>query len=132
MHTDYQCDKINVEVVRDIITELKENNFWITTSEEVHKWFLVKEQLEVKTEQRGSSRIAVTISNPGISVASNVIICVDLNIKADNISIESEVIGRRGAAFSHQRGSEIINLYIDDLQPNEVRTIYIDIDQILS
>jgi hypothetical protein len=132
IHTDSQCEITNIEVVRDVITELKKKNFWITTSEEVQKWYLVKDQLEVSTKQTGSSRVAVTISNPGDKVASNVIIRVDLNIKAENISIESEIIGRKSAAFSHQRGSEILNLLIDSLQPNESRTIYIDIDQILS
>jgi peptidoglycan/xylan/chitin deacetylase (PgdA/CDA1 family) len=132
MHTDSQCDEKNVGVVKDVINELKEKKFWITTSEEVQNWFLIKDNLEIRTEQTGSSRVAVTISNPGGYVASNVIIQVDLNIEADNISIESEAIGKKSAAFSHQRGSEIINLYINHLQPNETRTIYIDIDQILS
>jgi peptidoglycan/xylan/chitin deacetylase (PgdA/CDA1 family) len=132
MHTDYQCDKKNIGVVRDVITELKEKKFWITTSEEIQKWYLVKDKLEINTEQRGSSRVVVTISNPGVDIASKVIIHVDLNNKADNISVETEVIGTKRAAFSHQSGSEIINLYIDDLRPHESRTFYIVIDQILS
>ena len=130
MHTNYQCTKKNIGVVRDVINELKEKKFWITTSEKIQEWYRVKDYLEIKTEQRGNSRVVVTISNPGVDVASKIIIYVDLNDKADNISIESEFIGTRKAAFSHQRGSGIINLYINDLQPNESRTFYIDIEQI--
>lgn len=132
MHTNYQCDEKNIGVVKDVISDLKEKKFWIATSEEIQKWYRIKDNLELKTEQRGNSRVVVTISNPGVNVASKIIIYVDLNDKADNISIESEFIGTRKAAFSHQRGSGIINLYINDLQPNESRTFYIDIEQIYS
>ena len=131
MHTDYQCDIKNIGVVSDVINELKEKKFWITTSEELQEWYRVKDYLEIRTEQSGDSRVVVTISNPGVEVASKIIIHVDLNNNAKNISIDTESIGAKKAAFSHQRGSEIVNLYIEDLRPNESRTFYIDFDQIL-
>lgn len=130
MHSDYQCKLENINVVKDIILELKDKNFWITTAENIQKWYLAKDYLEIKTERRGKSRVAVTISNPGIETATDIAIFVDLNIKAENISIETEVIGTKIATYMHQSGSEFINLYIDDLQPNESRTFYIDFEQV--
>ena len=130
MHSDYQCKLENINVVKDIILELKDKNFWITTAENIQKWYLAKDYLEIKTERRGKSRVAVTISNPGIETATDIAIFVDLNIKAENISVETEVIGTKIATYMHQSGSEFINLYIDDLQPNESRTFYIDFEQV--
>ncbi len=132
MHSDYQCKLENINVVKDIILELEDKNFWITTAENIQKWYLVKDYLEIKTERRGKSRVAVTISNPGIETATDIVIYVDLNIKAEHISVETEVIGTKIATYMHQRGSEFLNLYIDDLKPNESRTFYIDYDQIFS
>jgi len=130
MHSDYQCKLENINVVKDIILELKDKNFWITTAENIQKWYLVKDYLEIKTKRRGKSRVAVTISNPGIETATDIVIFVDLNIKAEHISVETEVIGTKIATYMHQSGSEFLNLYIDDLQPNESRTFYIDFDQV--
>jgi peptidoglycan/xylan/chitin deacetylase (PgdA/CDA1 family) len=128
MHTDYQCKLDNINVVKDVINELKKKKFWITTAEEIQDWYNKKDYLEIRSEKRGKSRVALTISNPGEETASNIVIYVDLNNKADHISIETEVIGTKNATYSHQRGSEVLHLYVDDLEPGESRTFYIDYD----
>lgn len=128
LHTDYQCKLDNIEVVRDVIHELKEKKFWITTAEKISKWYQAKNYLEISTEKRGNSRVAVTISNPSEETVSDVVIYVDLNNKADHISIETEVIGTEKATYSHQKGLEIVYLYVDDLKAGESRTFYIDFD----
>lgn len=128
MHTDYQCKLENIDVVKDVIEELKKKNFWITTAEKIYKWYKAKDYLEIRTEKRGKTRVAVTISNPSDDLVSNIVIYVDLNNKAERISIETEVIGKKNATYSHQRGLEILHLYVDDLEAGESRTFYIDFD----
>jgi peptidoglycan/xylan/chitin deacetylase (PgdA/CDA1 family) len=132
MHTDYQCKLENIEVVKDVIEELKKKKFWITTNEKIYKWYKAKDYLEIRSEKRGNSRVAVTISNPSDELVSNIVIYVDLNNKADRISIETEVIGKKNATYSHQRGLEILHLYVDDLEAGESRTFFIDFDMINS
>jgi peptidoglycan/xylan/chitin deacetylase (PgdA/CDA1 family) len=118
MHTDYQCKLENIEVVKDVIKELKKKKFWITTAERIYNWYKAKDYLEIRSEKRGGTRVAVTITNP--------------SDKADRISIETEVIGTKKATYSHQRGLEILHLYVDDLEAGESRTFYIDFDIINS
>jgi len=65
-------------------------------------------------------------------LVSNIVIYIDLNNKADHISIETEVIGKKNATYSHQRGLEILHLYVDDLEAGESRTFFIDFDIINS
>ncbi len=132
MHTNYQCKLENIEVVKDVIEELKKKKFWITTNEKIYKWYKAKDYLEIRSEKRGNTRVAVTISNPSDELVSNIVIYVDLNNKADNISIETEVIGKKNATYSHQRGLEILHLYVDDLEAGESRTFFIDFDIINS
>jgi len=132
MNTDSPSNNQNTEVVNAVISDLKRKKFWIATSEEIQNWQRIRDYLKINSERRSNSRVSVKIFNSGEEVASRIIIYVDLNNKADQISIDTEVIGTKRAAFSHQRGSEIINLYIDDLQPNESRTFIIDFNQISS
>ncbi len=132
MHTDYQCKLENIEVVKDVIEELKKKKFWITTNEKIYKWYKAKDYLEIRSEKRGKSRVAVTITNPSDELVSNIVIYVDLNNKADRIYIETEVIGKKNATYSHQRGLEILHLYVDDLESGESRTFFIDFDIINS
>jgi len=132
MHTDYQCKLENIEVVKDVIAELKKKKFWITTAEKIYKWYKAKDYLEIRSEKRGKSRVAVTISNPSDELLTNIVIYVDLNNKADHISIETEIIGKKTATYSHQRGLEILHLYVDDLEAGESRTFFIDFDIINS
>ncbi len=132
MHTDYQCKLENIEVVKDVIEELKKKKFWITTNEKIYKWYKAKDYLEIRSEKRGKSRVAVTITNPSDELVSNIVIYVDLNNKADRIYIETEVIGKKNATYSHQRGLEILHLYVDDLEAGESRTFFIDFDIINS
>ena len=132
MHTDYQCKLENIEVVKDVIEELKKKKFWITTNEKIYKWYKAKDYLEIRSEKRGNSRVAVTITNPSDELVSNIVIYIDLNNKADHISIETEVIGKKNATYSHQRGLEILHLYVDDLEAGESRTFFIDFDIINS
>ncbi len=132
MHTNYQCKLENIEVVKDVIEELKKKKFWITTNEKIYKWYKAKDYLEIRSEKRGSTRVAVTITNPSDELVSNIVIYIDLNNKADHISIETEVIGKKNATYSHQRGLEILHLYVDDLEAGESRTFFIDFDIINS
>ncbi len=132
MHTDYQCKLENIEVVKDVIEELKKKKFWITTNEKIYKWYKAKDYLEIRSEKRGNTRVAVTITNPSDELVSNIVIYVDLNNKADRIYIETEVIGKKNATYSHQRGLEILHLYVDDLEAGESRTFFIDFDIINS
>ncbi|MGD8306351.1 MAG: hypothetical protein PVF17_06830 [Ignavibacteria bacterium] len=128
MHPGYQCREENIGVVEDVIQELIEKKFWITTAEKIQKWHRGREYLEIRSEKRGRNRVAVTLSNSGRNAISNFVTFVDLNEKADHLAIETEVIGKKVAEFSHQKGSEIVYLYIEDLNPGESRTFYIDFD----
>jgi len=132
MHTDYQCKLENIEVVKDVIEELKKKKFWITTAEKIYKWYKAKDYLEIRSEKRGKTRVAVTISNPSDELLTDIVIYVDLNNKADHISIETEIIGKRTATYSHQRGLGVLHLYVDDLEAGESRTFLIDFDIIHS
>ena len=129
MHTAYQCKPDNIGVVKNTIDDLKKKNFWITTPEEVTKWWTHRNYVEVRVRKRGETRIALTVSNPGTEVASNLVIMVNLNEPAKNISLSTEIIGTKIAKIQYDKSSHIIYVYINDLQPGQSRAYYLDYDK---
>lgn len=130
LHTDYQCKIENIGVVRDIIKELKRKKFWITTASEIQKWYEKRDYIEIRSDRRGKTRVAVKVSNPGVESINNLVIDIDLNDFANNATIGSELIGTRSASLKHTNGSQMVYLFIDDLKSGESRQYYIDYDQI--
>jgi len=57
---------------------------------------------------------------------------IDLNDNAEKVSIDTEIIGTKLAKFKHVVKSRFLNLQIDDLEPGESRTYYIDYDKVSS
>jgi len=129
MHLDYQCTPQNIEVVRDLIRDIKSKDYWIATASEIAEWSDKKEFIELRTQKRGGSRVAVTITNFGSFNINYLVVDVDLNQKAERVSLDTEIIGTKKAQYKHKDGSQFVFLLIDELTAGESRTYYIDYDK---
>jgi peptidoglycan/xylan/chitin deacetylase (PgdA/CDA1 family) len=129
IHTDFQCRYDYVDVVRDVIKDLKNKRFWITTASEIHKWYEKRDYIELRAERRGNNRVAIKVSNPGKELINDLVIDVDLNDDVKNISLDTEIIGTKPAVIKHDPGSRFLFLLIDSLKPGESRTYFIDYDR---
>ena len=109
---------------------MKRKKFWITTASEIQKWYEKRDYIEIRSDRRGKTRVAVKVSNPGVESINNLVIDIDLNDFANNVTIGSELIGTRSASLKHTNGSQMVYLFIDDLKSGESRQYYIDYDQI--
>ena len=126
LHTEYQCRPENVNVVRQIIKDLKQKYFWITTASEISKWFSKKDKIEVRVEPRGENRVVVTVSNPGDNTINSLVVKVDLNQPATRIKLSTEIIGTKLAKYEFDKVNKTVYLYINDLEKGESRTYYVD------
>ncbi|MFO7446197.1 MAG: polysaccharide deacetylase family protein [Ignavibacteriaceae bacterium] len=129
LHSDYQLRAGNAGVVKEIIKDLKRKKIWITTASEIEKWYAKRNYVEIRVDRRGERRVAVTVSNPGVETVDGIIIDVDLNDDASNLSLNSEIIGTKPARFEFDKEKKIAYLFIDDLKPGESRTYYLDYDK---
>lgn len=129
IHTEYQCRSDYVSVVRNVIEDLKKKKFWITTAAEIQKWYEKRDYIEIRTDRRGKTRIALKISNPGVDAINNLVVDLDLNDRAYNVTLGSEIIGTKPANIKHNPGSQLVYLYVDDLKPGESRLYYLDYDK---
>jgi peptidoglycan/xylan/chitin deacetylase (PgdA/CDA1 family) len=129
MHTEYQCTSANINVVKEVIDDLKRKNFWIATGKEIENWYARKSSIEIRADKRGANRIALTISNPGSSTANNLVVQVELDAPADKITMDTEIIGTKKAKYDFDKKNKIVYVYVNDLEPNESRTYYLDFSQ---
>ena len=130
IHTDYQCKADYSNVVSEVVKELKKKKFWITTANEIQKWYEKRDYIEIRSDRRGKTRVALKVSNPGVEAINNLVIDIDLNDFAKNVTIGSEIIGTKTASVKHIAGSQMVYLFVDDLKPGESRQYYIDYDQV--
>ena len=79
--------------------------------------------------RRGRTRVSIKVSNPGFDQINNLVIDVDLNDKAKNLTLDSEIIGTKPAVIKHTDGSQMLYLYVDQLKAGESRIYYIDYDR---
>lgn len=129
LHSNYQLQRDNVNVVKDLIKDLKSKKFWITTAEEIHNWWLRRNYAEVRIEKRGDTRIALTVSNPGEKTINDLVLEVFLNDNAENIKTSSEIIGTKKAKYSFDPERKMLYMYVDQLSSGESRIYYIDYDR---
>ena len=130
IHTEFQCRNDYVEVIRDVIKDLKKKRFWITTASEIYKWYEKRDYIELQAERRGNNRVAIKVSNPGKEMINDLVIDVDLNDDVKNISLDTEIIGTKPAVIKHDPGSRFLFLLIDSMKPGESRTYFIDYDRV--
>ena len=126
MHPDYQLKAQNIGVVKKVIDDLKKKKFWIATGSQIENWWARRNYVEVKATKRGDNRVAITISNPGKETMNGLVIQLDLNVAATNLALSSEIIGTKKAKYEYDSKNHIVYVYINDLEPSESRTYYID------
>lgn len=128
LHTEYQCRKDNVEVVKRIIEDLKKKNYWITTASEIEKWWARKNYVEVRVSQMGETRTALIVSNPGTHMVTGLVVQIDMSKPVSNIKMSTEIIGTKLAKYGYNKLKKVIYVYINKLEPEESRTYYLDYD----
>ena len=126
LHTEYQCLPANVGVVKKVVDDLKKKGFWITTLSQVENWWARRNYVEVRVNQRGTTRIALTVSNPGKHVVNNLVLEVEMSEPAKDITISSEIIGTKPARYEYDKEKRVIYVYLNDLKSGESRTYYFD------
>jgi len=126
--SSYQLQPQNINVINNVIDDLRKKNYWIATASEISSWFNTKTQIEVGVKRMGSRRVRLTVSNSGESIAEKIEVDADLSEIINNILLSTEIIGTKLPKFKKLNGGSLIRLTIDELKPHESRIYYIDYD----
>jgi peptidoglycan/xylan/chitin deacetylase (PgdA/CDA1 family) len=126
MHSEVQCRPEYAGVVKKVIDDLKKKGYWITTAQQIEDWWARRNYVEVRVTKRGDSRISLTISNPGKLSISGLVVQLDMNEAASNLTMSTEIIGTKLAKYDYDKTNNIIYVYINNLNAGESRTYYFD------
>jgi hypothetical protein len=130
LHTEYQCQPEYVGVVSDLIKYMKTKKIWVTTASEIYNWWIRKNKLEMRVENRSDTRVAVTVTNPGNEYLEEFLVELDLQVPAKNIEITSEIIGTEIPGYDYDPATHMIYLHVRNLKPGQSRLYYIDFDKV--
>jgi hypothetical protein len=128
LHSSYQLQPQNINVINSVIDDLQKKNYWITNASEIIKWYNTRSQVDVSIKKLGSRRVRLTITNSSDVVAEQVEIDADLSAKAYNVLLSAEIIGTKIPKLKKLNGGSLIRLTIGELKPHESRIYYIDYD----
>lgn len=128
LHTDFQCRPEYAQVLSELIKFMKTKNIWVTNAMEIFQWWVRKNKIEMRVDFRSDSRMAVTVSNPGLEYLDEFLVNLNLQRPAKNIRITAEIIGTEIPKFTYDETSKTLYLYIKQLKPGKSRIYYIDYD----
>ncbi len=130
LHTDYQLRPAYINVVSGILNELKKNNFWVTSIDELKDWWLKKVGVEIRFETRSKRRIALEVSNPRSVPSEDFVVQVNLNKRVKNIELTSDIINTTIPEIKFNSEENVLNLYIKVLEPGETRSYLVDFENV--
>jgi len=129
VHSEYQCQPQNINVLSDLIKYIKSKDVWIASGNEIYNWWIKKNKVEMRIEPRGESRVTVSISNPGNQKLEEIMVEIDLQMSVTNIEISSEIIGTTQPEYSFNSATHMLYVKIKEFKPGETRIYYIDYDK---
>jgi len=127
-HNNYLLKPEYRGIFKEIPQYMRSKNIWVTSIPKLLEWWNSKSGVELKYEKRGKRRIVVEVSNHRYDLEDEFIIQINFNKEVKNIKISAELINTQIPAFQYDEKSNILYLYIKDLEADETRTFLIDFE----
>lgn len=131
LHTQYQLQPQNVDILNDIIKYAKDNNVWLASVDDILTWWKRRGNIEVRYEWRSKRRISVEVTNPSDNIVEEFVVEVNINKPVKNIKVSSEIINTEIPKYEFDQSTNSLYMYVKDLEPNETRIFLIDFENIL-
>ncbi len=129
VHSEYQLQPNNVEVIDRVFRYMSGKNIWVTSLKELREWWIRRGRIEIKYDIRSARRMSVEITNPSDYQIDDFVVLVDLNKSVENIAVSSDIVNMRVPKFEY-KDKRTINLIFDYLEPGETRSLFIDFDNL--
>lgn len=130
VHSNYQLRQEYINVIKEVISYARNKNVWLTSFGELQEWWLERHGVEIVYETRSKRRIVVEINNPTDKISEDITVQVNLNKPVRNIEISSEIINTTLPKFKFVEDTNILYLYLDELEPNESRSYLVDFENV--
>lgn len=126
LHTDFQLRPEYSQVIKDIIRYAKKNDVWLTSLTSLKNWWLRRDGVEIRYETRSKRRVVIEVNNPTDRISKDIVVQVNLNKPVKDIEISAEIITTKIPEFEFDHETNILNLFIEELEANETRAYLVD------
>lgn len=130
VHTAYQLRPEYVGVVDDVLKYTRTKNMWLTSIEELKKWWMKRGRIELEYSTSSKVRMEVEVSNLAEERIDNFVIEIDLNKRVQNVDISSDLVNTTIPEFEFKPSSNTLYMYIQNLGEGESRSFLIDYENI--
>ena len=114
-----------------LFSYIQNKGIWITTGEEIKKWWIARNSIEVGIKVISDRRISFLITNPSKQMINNLIIQIDINKDVEHLAISSEIIGTEIPNYVFDKDKSKIFLKLHDLEPGQTNSYFIDFDNVI-
>ena len=130
LHTEYQLQPQNVDVLNDIIKYAKDNNLWLASVDDILNWWKRRGNIEVRYEWRSKRRISVEVTNPSETLVEEFVAEVNINKPVKNVKVSSEIINTQIPEYEFDPETNSLYMYVKNLESNETRIFLIDFENV--
>jgi len=130
VHSSYQLRPEYVRVVDDVLKYTRSKNMWLTSIEELKRWWLKRGRIELQFSTSSKVRMEVEVSNLAEERIDNFVIEIDLNKKVQNVDVSSDLVNTTIPEFEFRPENNTLYLYIQNLGAGESRSFLIDYENI--
>ncbi|MCE1189999.1 MAG: hypothetical protein LWX56_12780 [Ignavibacteria bacterium] len=128
-HSGLQGNPENINVLSSLVDSLRQRGVWVTSVEDLHKWWTQRNKIEMRVEPRSPTRVAVTLSNSGMEVMQGFNLTIDLQLAIRNVVISSEIIGTPLPEYRYNPQTRKLDMFISGMKSGESRIYLIDFDR---
>jgi hypothetical protein len=126
LHSDLQCRPEYVNVIGDLARYLRSKNVLVSSPEELARWWVTKNALEVSCKVRSKRRLAIMISNPSSMAIANAVVQVNINKRVSDVKITSDIIGTTIPPFQFLPAMQEVDITIPFLTGGASLALYLD------
>ena len=128
LHSDLQCRPAYVHVITDLVRYLRSKDVLVASPEDLARWWVSKNALEVSCKVRSKRRLAIMISNPSSGPVANAVVQVNINKSVSDVKLTSDIIGTTIPPFTFLPAYQQVEITIPYLGGGASLALYLDYD----
>ncbi|HEX2983189.1 MAG TPA: hypothetical protein VHO28_06560 [Ignavibacteriales bacterium] len=130
IHADMLGDPAIYNSIADALKYLKQKNIWIASVSALKKWRFCKERLNLSVEERSAKRTSIKITNNNGIPVKDVAIVVNLNLRAVDVQITSDIFGDPKPEYAYDLNSQSVLIKIKEIAPGKSISYSIDYENL--
>lgn len=130
LHSDLQCRPEYARVVQKLAHYLRSNGFWLATGNDIARWWVSRNALEVSARVRSRRRIALVMTNPSDLSIENAVVQLNINKAVSNVTLTSDILGTIMPPYRYYPATQIMEITIPFLGGGKSLSLFVDYDNV--